>query len=86
MARGAKLPGLESWFCLLLALDLRQETETPAFCLHEAGSAAILLVLVHQGVKELKPEASRAPMIGVLSQEKALEVIRNIQAQGLLPG
>lgn len=62
-ARGAKPSRLESWFCLLPALDLRQETGSPAFRLHDAGSAAILPSLVQQSVKESKPEASRAPLI-----------------------
>lgn len=62
-AHGAKPSRLDSWFCLLPASDLRQETGSPAFRLHEAGSAAILPTLAQQSVKESKPEASRAPMI-----------------------
>lgn len=68
VTHGTKPPGLKSQFCLLPALALKQETETPAFCSHEAGAATTLLVLVYQVVKELKLKASWAPMMDASPQ------------------
>lgn len=62
-------PGLD---CYQL-WDLRKETESSALCLHEAGSAAILLVRAHQLVRAEVGNYLSTYDGDIFSQKKALK-------------